>query len=136
MNDIIRTMGVDHVGLAVRDLAASQKFFVNCLGWQLLGGKPDYPAAFVGDGLTRITLWQVEDPETATGFDRRRNVGLHHLALKVASRAQLDELFGLVQDWPGVEVEFAPEPSGGGPKIHAMIYEPGGNRIEFAYDPR
>ena len=136
MTGTLRTQGVDHVGLAVRDLDASQRFFINCLGWELLGGKPDYPAAFVGDGLTRVTLWQVEDPETAQDFDRRGNVGLHHLAFKVASRAQLDELFEAVKDWPGVEVEFAPEPSGSGPKIHAMIYEPGGNRIEFAYDPR
>ena len=136
MSGQLRTMGVDHVGLAVRDLAASQRFFVNCLGWDLLGGKEDYPAAFVGDGITRITLWQVEDPQTANSFDRRRNIGLHHLALKVASRAQLDELFDAVEEWPGVDVEFASEPSGGGPKIHAMIYEPGGNRIEFAYDPR
>ena len=75
MTGILRTLGVDHVGLAVKDLAASQRFFVNCLGWELLGGKPDYPAVFVGDGLTRVTLWQVEDPATAQGFDRRRNVG-------------------------------------------------------------
>ena len=64
-DDVIRTMGVDHVGLAVRDLAASEKFFTHCLGWTLLGGNADYPAAFVGDGPTRITLWQVEDPGTA-----------------------------------------------------------------------
>ena len=136
MDDVIRTMGVDHVGLTVKDLAASQRFFVDCLGWQLLGGNPDYPAAFVGDGLTRITLWQVADAEQAVEFDRRQNIGLHHLALKTASRDQLDELFAGVKDWPGVNVEFSPEPSGGGPKIHAMIYEPGGNRIEFVYDPR
>lgn len=136
MSDVIRTMGVDHVGLAVKDLAASQSFFTECLGWQLLGEKADYPAAFVGDGHTRVTLWQVENPEEAVRFDRRRNIGLHHLAFKVASRDQLEELFAGVKDWPDVIVEFGPEPSGGGPKIHAMIYEPGGNRLEFAYDPR
>ena len=130
------TQGVDHVGLTVLDLEASRDFFTDCLGWSLLGGNADYPAAFVGDGSTRITLWQAADPATATPFDRRGNIGLHHLALKVASRGALDAAFAAVRDWPGVEVEFAPVPSGGGPKIHAMIFEPGGNRIEFAYDPR
>jgi catechol 2,3-dioxygenase-like lactoylglutathione lyase family enzyme len=130
------TTGVDHVGLAVADLARSRAFFIECLSWQLLGERPDYPAAFVGDGHTRITLWQVADPATCIPFDRRRNVGLHHLALKVPGRAQLDALHARVAAWPGVVVEFAPELSGGGPKWHAMIREPGGCRIEFAWDPR
>jgi hypothetical protein len=33
-------------------------------------------------------------------------------------------------------VEFAPEFSGKGPKVHFMIREPGGNRLEFSWDPR
>jgi hypothetical protein len=32
--------------------------------------------------------------------------------------------------------EFAPELSGKGPKIHFMVREPSGIRLEFAYDPR
>jgi hypothetical protein len=33
-------------------------------------------------------------------------------------------------------VEFAPALSGKGPKIHFMVREPSGVRLEFAYDPR
>ncbi len=33
-----------------------------------------------------ITLGQAEDPGSATPFDRRRNLGLHHLACGPASR--------------------------------------------------
>jgi len=29
-------------------------------------------------------------------------------------------------------IEFAPERSGKGPKVHFMVREPGGTRIEFA----
>jgi hypothetical protein len=36
----------------------------------------------------------------------------------------------------GVVVEFAPELSGKGPKIHFIVREPSGIRIEFAVDPR
>ena len=58
-------------------------------------GNPDYPAVFVGDGLTRITLWQIKDPVTAAPFDRRRNIGLHHLALEdvinTGQRPKIDE---------------------------------------------
>jgi catechol 2,3-dioxygenase-like lactoylglutathione lyase family enzyme len=72
------TYGFDHVGLSVRDLASSRKFFCDCLGWRVLGERPDYPAAFVSDGHGVVTLWQVESPEKAIAFDRRTNVGLHH----------------------------------------------------------
>jgi hypothetical protein len=51
------------------------------------------------------------------GFDRRKNVGLHQLAIKVPSRAALDELHAKVATWPGVSVEFAPELSEAGPKF-------------------
>ena len=51
------TYGFDHVGLSVRDLASSRKFFCDCLGWGVVGERPDYPAAFVSDGRGVLTLW-------------------------------------------------------------------------------
>jgi lactoylglutathione lyase len=129
------TQGIDHVGLTVSDLNASVAFFTGCLGWSVIGGKPDYPATFVSDGVSRLTLWQVADGSFVP-FNRSHNVGLHHLALKLGSHEALQALYELVAEWDGVVVEFSPEPSGGGPKIHCMIREPGGCRIEFAWDPR
>jgi catechol 2,3-dioxygenase-like lactoylglutathione lyase family enzyme len=130
------TCGVDHVGLSVRDLEATRGFFCDCLGWHVVGERPDYPAAFVSDGQQIVTLWRVQVPDQAVAFDRRANVGLHHLALAVADRAGLDALHERVASWPGVVVEFAPELSGKGPKIHFIVREPSGIRIEFAFDPR
>ena len=130
------TCGVDHVGLSVKDLDTTRRFFCDCLGWRVVGERPDYPAVFVSDGRLTLTLWQVEKPDRAGAFDRRANVGLHHLALAVADRAGLDALYDRVAGWPGVEVEFAPEFSRGGPKVHFMMREPGGIRIEFDFDPR
>jgi catechol 2,3-dioxygenase-like lactoylglutathione lyase family enzyme len=129
------TAGIDHVGLTVSDLEASRRFFCECLGWKVVGGKPAYPAVFVSDGGILVTLWQVDRPDDCVTFDRRRNVGLHHLALKVVDRASLDALHARVAAWPGVVVEFAPEPLGNGPKAHCMVREPGGIRIEFACLP-
>jgi catechol 2,3-dioxygenase-like lactoylglutathione lyase family enzyme len=130
------TLGIDHVGLTVRDLDASRAFFVECLGWKVVGERPNYPAFFVSDGSCVLTLWRVENPDDHVAFDRRKNVGLHHLALKVSDRAALDAVHRAVAAWPGVVIEFPPEPSGKGPKFHMMIREPSGNRIEFAWDPR
>lgn len=130
------TLGFDHVGLTVKDLDAARAFFVDCLGWKVVGGKPEYPSVYVSNGMAVLTLWRVENPATCVAFNRRTNVGLHHLAVAVPNRQALDELHTRVAAWPCVEIEFAPELSGAGPKVHMMIREPGGNRLEFAWDPR
>ena len=68
-------------------------------------------------------------------FDRRKNIGLHHLALKMPDLASLHEVFARASQWPGVVVEFAPEPVGKTPKFHCMLREPGGVRLEFVWAP-
>lgn len=128
--------GLDHIGLTVPDVARSLAFFTDCLGWKKIGERLDYPAAFVSDGTVKITLWQVAYQRSCVNFDRRQNVGLHHLALKTRSEADFLQLFGRISAWPEIGVEFAPQVSGAGPKMHFMIYEPGGCRIEFTFDPR
>ena len=130
------THGIDHLGLTVRNLNVTRDFFIECLGWSLVGERPNYPAAFVSDGHIMLTLWQVTNPNGPVEFDRKTNVGLHHLALRVGSEQALNEIFARVSQWPGVVAEFAPENLGEGPKRHTMVYEPGGIRLEFDFDPR
>lgn len=129
------TQGIDHVGLTVRDLIRTRDFFLDCLGWKQVGERPAYPAVFVSDGHVVVTLWEVKNRTHPVGFDRRSNIGLHHLALRVASEAALQEIVERVSAWPGARIEFGPELLGPGPKKHAMVYEPGGIRIEFDFSP-
>ncbi|HTR06207.1 MAG TPA: VOC family protein [Paraburkholderia sp.] len=135
MSETALTAGVDHVGLTVRDLAQTSAFFVDCLGWKQVGGRPEYPAVFVSDGHILLTLWQRKNAESGVEFDRKSNIGLHHLALRAANEAAFNAIFERVSTWPGVKVEFAPELLGKGPKRHTMIYEPGGIRLEFDLNP-
>jgi catechol 2,3-dioxygenase-like lactoylglutathione lyase family enzyme len=130
------TRGLDHIGLTVRNLNVTRDFFIQCLGWSLVGERPNYPAAFVSDGHIMLTLWQVTNPDRLVEFDRKTNVGLQHLALRVDSEEALNEIFARVSGWPGIVAEFAPENLGDGPKRHTMVYEPGGIRLEFDFDPR
>lgn len=129
------TLGIDHLGLTVHDLEATVAFFTDCLGWKEVGGKPDYPSKFISDGTSVLTLWQVKT-DTPVGFDRKTNIGLHHVAFKLASEDALKDAFEKIKTWPGVSIECSPEFSGTGPKVHFFINEPGGNRLEFAFDPR
>ena len=127
------TLGAHHVGLTVPDLDAAVTFFREALGYALVGENPAYPYAFVSDGTTLITLWRVGDPASAIAFDRTANIGLHHLALRVADDAALAEVFERVRAHSGVTVEFAPEPLREGSSTHHFICAmPGGIRIEFA----
>jgi catechol 2,3-dioxygenase-like lactoylglutathione lyase family enzyme len=126
-----RTQGIHHAGLTVPDLAASCAFFEGALGFERVGEVPDYPAIFLSDGVVLITLWQAENPAEAIPFDRRRNLGLHHVALRVADPAALAKLHGELGERSDVKVEFGPEPLGAGPTQHMMCTIPGGIRLEL-----
>ena len=125
--------GVDHVGLSVLDLQASEKFFVKYGGFEVFNRDDSYPAAFLNNGSVIITLWRVQEPETAVKFDRKNNIGLHHVALSVDSFEALDQLYERLRNDKDVVVEFAPELLGKGPTKHMIVYEPSGNRVEFIH---
>jgi lactoylglutathione lyase len=131
----ILTDGFNHVGLSVSDLDHSADFFINTLGWNEVGGQPDYPARFVSDGKIFLTLWQTTPNQKVITFNRKNNVGLHHLAMSVVSFEALDELHERFKKTKGVVIEFAPELAFGGPGKHMMIREPSGNRLEFIFTP-
>ncbi len=129
------TQGAHHIGLTVPDLAKTRAFFLDTLGFSQIGEVPDYPAVFLTDGSTMITLWQAENPDTAVAFDRKNVIGLHHFALKVGTAEALDALYARLKAADGVRIEFAPEPLGGGPARHMMCSIPGGIRTEFIAVP-
>jgi len=126
-------MNIHHLGLAVNDLDATTQFFVAALGYDIARDVPEYPARFVSNGQSFITLWQTD--EGAAPFDRRHNTGLHHFALRVDSEEELKAVFIRVKSHPGVTVDFAPELLRDGPAKHAMVFEPSGIRIEFIWVP-
>ena len=129
------TQGAHHIGLTVPDIAATKAFFTDVLGYDVVAERPAYPAVFVSDGVTMITLWQAGDPATATPFDRRTNIGLHHLALNVAGHEALAALAETLKATDGVQIEFAPKALGETPLRHMMTTIPGGIRVEFIAAP-
>ena len=124
-----KTLGIHHTGLSVPNLDAAKLFFCEALGFEQVGAKPEYPAAFVSDGNVMLTLWQA-DPG-ALDADRKKHLGLHHLALKVADLEALRALHDELARRDDVQLEFAPESLGGGP-THHMMFTIGGNiRLEL-----
>ena len=127
------TIGINHLGLTVRNLDQTTAFFTDCLGWGLLARDDSYPRTTVSDGTCRLTLWQAGKTQAITDFDRKTNIGLHHLALEVASKDVLLAMAEKVRIWPGVKMEFEQEPLSGGPRHHMMFAEPGGIRLEIIW---
>lgn len=83
------TKGSHHIGLTVSKLEESAIFLINILGWSEVRRDPSYPAIFVSDGTSMVTLWKAEF-STPNKFDKNLNIGLHHLALSVDSFEQLN----------------------------------------------
>ena len=126
-----KTQGAHHIGLTVPDVQKVRNFFVDTLGFAQVAEKPDYPAMFVSDGSTMITLWQAVDPGSATRFDRKSVIGLHHFALKVDGAETLDAFHDKLKAAADVVIEFPPESIGGGETRHMMFAIPGGIRMEL-----
>ncbi|NJK61982.1 MAG: VOC family protein [Synechococcaceae cyanobacterium SM2_3_1] len=123
------TQGAHHIGLTVPNIDATRDFFVNVLEFEQVGTVPEYPAYFLSDGTTLLTLWQATDH--ATPFDRKTNIGLHHFAFKVDGVETLNTMYERLKNTEDVEIEFAPELLGKGPTQHMMFYIPGGIRMEL-----
>lgn len=127
-----KTIGLNHLGLTVKDLNKTTAFFADVLGWDVTARDDSYPRTTVTDGTLRLTLWQVQSDDPAP-FDRKAALGLHHLALEVADKATLTDLADTLSELPDIDIEFMPEPMGQGPRQHMMFAEPGGLRIELLW---
>ena len=126
--------GIHHLGLAVSDLAGSCSFFCDLLGWSQVRKIEEYPAIFVSNGNIMFTLWQTD--KNHSSFDRKNNVGLHHVALQMDSEDELIKLHETLAAFDAVHIEFSPELLREGPAQHMMCIEPSGIRVEFIYLPQ
>lgn len=115
----------------MRDLNETTDFFTKVLGWEETARDETYPRNSITDGRLRLTLWQASKSANTVDFDRKSNIGLHHLALTVGSEKELNRLAVVIAAYDGVTIEFMPELVGNGPRKHMMFAEPGGIRLEL-----
>lgn len=125
------TKGIHHFGLTVSKLDESANFFISLLGWKEVRRNLDYPAIYVSDGRTMISLWALKE-EPSAPFDKNRNVVLHHVAFQVENETDLNRIYVKLSN-SGTPIEFAPELLGNGPAKHMMCLEPSGISVEFTW---
>jgi catechol 2,3-dioxygenase-like lactoylglutathione lyase family enzyme len=102
-----RVVGVDHLVVRVSDLAASRAFYdklLSFLGFEVLG---DY-----GDTVgwtNRKTRYWISRAEAGAKPYRNGDVGFHHYAFELGSRAEVDELQAFLQTLGATIVDPAAE---------------------------
>lgn len=127
------TIGVHHVGLSVADVKLTALFFEQQLGWKRTRTIAEYPAIYVSDGCTMLSLWQVRHPQATAEFDRNRTIGLHHLAFEVKDNKQLENIYQRLLKADNCSIEFAPQKIRQGPARHMICCVDANIRIEFIY---
>jgi glyoxylase I family protein len=127
-------LGVEHVDLTVNDLARSTRFYDRVLG--ALGFRRVSHATYVGWANAHLTIG-LRAAVSATGavFDRHR-VGLHHLALRVRSRDDVDRLHDFLAR-EGVTILDPPaeHPEYGQGYYAVYFADPDGMKLEAVHFP-
>jgi methylmalonyl-CoA/ethylmalonyl-CoA epimerase len=129
---------IDHLGIAVRDLAAAEKRFALLLG-AASKGREEVPSesvrvSFFDVGESRFELLEPTSPASPIAkFLEKRGEGIHHVCLRVDDiEAEIARLKAAGLDFVGE----APRPGAGGHKV-AFVHpkSAGGILIELSESP-
>ncbi len=128
---MIKLAGIGHVLLRVADEEASKRFYRDALGFRIAEQDPEHGGVFMtlGDGFHTIDITQHPAPKDAA-LPQRGQLGLVHIAFKVASYAALREAYAhLLQS--GVEIQRATDHV-----CQRSLYfaDPDGNGLEIYYE--
>jgi catechol 2,3-dioxygenase-like lactoylglutathione lyase family enzyme len=129
-----RVVGVDHIALRVSDFPVSRRFYDRLLTF--LGFVLEWDlGTTVGwnNGVTMVWIAEA-DAEGRRHRHRTGDVGFHHYAFELGSRAEVDEL----GDWlahEGVEIVDPPAayPSYGEGYYAVFFLDPDGMKLEGMY---
>lgn len=89
---------IDHIGIAVRDMQASNELFRKLLGeahYKIETVESEHVAtSFFNIGESKIELLEATDPESPIAkFIEKRGEGIHHIAFEVKDiRAEIERL--------------------------------------------
>lgn len=132
-------LGVEHIDLTVNDLARSAAFYdkvLGALGFRRLeeddAGEHDVRW---GNAHLTIAIRRAADEEAGARFNRYR-AGLHHLALKVRTRDQVDEFHRFLRSEGMTVLDTPAEYPQYGKTYYAVFFaDPDGIKLEVVHFP-
>lgn len=124
------TKGLDHVAIAVKDLDAAVKFYVEVLGFPPpeleVVEEQRVKTAIFGHGMGRIELICPTDPSSSVAkFLDKRGEGLHHVCVEVSDIAQA---LASLKARGAALIDETPKIGAGGAKI-AFVHPKGAHGV-------
>ena len=132
---------IDHLDLTTRDLAASEPFYRAVLGY--MGFEP----VRLAHGNTHLRIFQLVEagqrllsialqPAKHEGTHDRYSPGLHHVAFRAASRADVEGLYQILRDIGAQVLDPPAEYPHYAPGYYAVFFaDPDGLKLEFVHMP-
>ena len=133
---MIRLQRLGHVLMAVRDLNASKKFYIDLLGFRLLEQDPEHGGVFlsIGEYGNTLDLFPSTAPEAGgpSTMDGKTLLGLgvKHVAFAVASEQDLEDAYFTLQE-AGTKVFRALDHQS---QKSLYFHDPDGNLLEIVWE--
>ncbi len=119
---IMKVLKLDHIGIAVKNLDETLKFYTEALGLELQGTETveeqKVKVAFLPVGDTEVELLESTDPDGPIAkFIEKKGEGIQHLAFKVEN---IEEAIKEMQEKGFKMIDEKPRYGAGGAKIAFM----------------
>jgi len=126
----MKTLKVDHIGIAVNNLDETLKFYTDVLGLECLGTEvveeQKVRVAFLPVGDTELELLESTDPEGPIArFIEKNGEGVQHIAFQVDN---IEEAILHMQEKGMKMIDEKPRYGAGGAKI-AFVHPKGTSRV-------
>lgn len=126
----MKTLKVDHIGIAVNNLEETLKFYTDILGLECQGTEvveeQKVRVAFLPVGDTEVELLESTDPEGPIArFIEKNGEGVQHIAFRVDN---IEEAIAHMQEKGLKMIDEKPRYGAGGAKI-AFVHPKGTNRV-------
>jgi methylmalonyl-CoA/ethylmalonyl-CoA epimerase len=126
----MKTLKVDHIGIAVKNLDETLKFYTDVLGLEVQGSEvveeQKVKVAFLPVGDSEIELLESTDPEGPIArFIEKNGEGVQHIAFKVDD---IEEAIEYMKSKGMRMIDEQPRYGAGGAKI-AFVHPKSSNRV-------
>ncbi len=126
----MKALKVDHIGIAVKNLDETMKFYTDVLGLELHGTEvveeQSVKVAFLPVGDTEIELLESTSPDGPIAkFIEKNGEGMQHIAFKVDN---IEEAIAYMQEKGMRMIDEKPRYGAGGAKI-AFVHPKSSNRV-------